>query len=109
MVRGQLAGLACEVAVAVREEELGLADPARVEGELAGMGIRGRVLRPDAEVAIAPRDPVRLAAPAAVDDPVLEREDCTERGHRLRRELLLEAGDEAESGGADLEHAATLA
>src|SRR5436305_13263198 len=75
MVRRELARLAREVAVAVREEELGLADTARIERELTRMRVARRVLGPDPEIAIAPRDPVRLAAPAAMDDPVFERQD----------------------------------
>src|SRR5207302_914413 len=58
VVRPQLTGLRREVAVAVRHQQLGLALPARVEGELAGVRVRRRVLRADAEVAVAPRDPV---------------------------------------------------
>src|SRR4029079_9832654 len=68
VVRPEVPGLARERAVAVREQQLGLALPARVERELAGVRIAGRVLGTDPEVAVAPRDPVRLAAPAAVDD-----------------------------------------
>src|SRR5206468_12152204 len=45
VVPGESAGLAREGAVAVREEELGLAYAARVEQELAGGGVCGRVLR----------------------------------------------------------------
>src|SRR5207248_3404975 len=74
------------------------------ERELAGVRIRRRVLGADAEVAVAPRDPVRLAAPAAVDDPVLEGKDRPECGHRPRREFLLEARDEPQAGGGDLQH-----
>ena len=90
VVRPELARLRREVAVAVREEQLGLALATGVQGELAGVGVRRRVFRADAQVAVAPRDPVRLAAPAAVDDPVLEGEDGAECGDRLRRQLLLE-------------------
>jgi len=43
-----------------------------------------------------------------VDDPVLERQHLAERCHGLRRVLLLEAGEEAEVGGDDLEHAGNL-
>src|SRR2546428_4320816 len=68
VVRGELARLAREVAVAVREEQLRLADAAGIERELTRMWIARRVLRADPEVAVAPRDPVRLAAPAAMDD-----------------------------------------
>src|SRR6201999_3716424 len=70
--------LGAERAVSVRKEQLGLADAARVEEQLARRRVTGRVLGADPELALAPRNPVRLAAPAAVDDPVLEREDRAE-------------------------------
>src|SRR6266511_1794456 len=98
MVRPEVACLRRERAVAVREEQLRLALP-------AGVRVRRRVLRAEPEVAVAPRDPVRLTAPAAVDDPLLEREDAPERGHRLPRQLLLEARHEAEVARRDLQHA----
>src|SRR6266511_898350 len=104
MVRPEVARLRRERAVAVREEQLRLALATGVERELAGVRVRRRVLRADPEVAVAPRDPVRLTAPAAVDDPLLEREDGPERGHGLRRQLLLEARHEAEISRRDLEH-----
>ena len=91
--------------MAVREEQLGLADAARVEQQLAGRRVARRVLGADAELAVAPRDPVRLAAPAAVDDPVVERQDRAERRDGARRVRLLEAGAEGEAGGDDLERA----
>src|SRR4029077_19039369 len=79
VVRPEVARLRGEAAVAVREQELRLALPAGVERELAGMRVGGRVLGADAEVAVSPRDPVRLAAPAAVDDPLVHREARLER------------------------------
>ena len=87
--------LGAEGAVPVREEQLGLAEAARIEQELARRRVAGGVLGADAELALAPGDPVRLAAPAAVDDPVLEREDRPERRDGGRRVGLLEAGAEA--------------
>src|SRR3954451_10284855 len=68
MVPGERARLRPESAVAGREEELGLGDTAREEQQLAGRRVDGRVLGADPEFAVAPRDPVRLAAPTAVDD-----------------------------------------
>src|SRR5262249_8714165 len=102
------ARLRAERAVAVREEELSLTDAARVEQELTGGGVASGVLGADAELAVAPRDPVRLAAPPAVDDPVLERQDRLERGARGRSARLLETRTEDEVGSDDLEHAGTL-
>src|SRR6476661_5009020 len=108
VVRPQMPGLRRERAVAVRKEQLGLALPARVERELARVRVGGGVLGADPEVAVAPRDPVRLAAPAAVDDPVVERQRRLERRDGLRCELLLPPGDEAHSRCDDLEHGETL-
>src|SRR6266568_1247794 len=89
MVRPQVSRLRCEGAVPVGKEELRFALTARVEGEFA----------------VAPGNPVRLAAPAAVDDAVVEGEDPSERSHGLGRELLFEAREEAQVGGRDLQHA----
>src|SRR5262245_61560803 len=96
VVPGERAGLRRERAVAVREQQLGLADAARVEQELARRGVARGVLCPDPELAVTPRNPVGLAAPAAVDDPVLEREDRAERRDGRGRVGLLEAGAEGE-------------
>ena len=76
-------------AVAVREEQLGLADAAGVEQQLARRRVAGRVLGPDPELELAQGDPVRLAAPAAVDDLGLERQQPPERRDGRRRGLVL--------------------
>src|SRR5437667_315575 len=102
MVPGEPAGLAREGAVAVREEELRLAHAARVEEELAGRGVRGRVLGADADVELAEGNPRRLAAPARVDDATVEREEPAERGDGLGREVLLETGCEGQITGLAL-------
>ena len=91
-------------AVAVREKQLRLAHAAGIEQQLARRGVGRRVLRADAQLSVTPRDPGRLAAPANVDHPLLERQDRPERGDRERRVGLLEAGAEGEAGGDDLEH-----
>src|SRR5262249_59841630 len=85
VVTRERSGLRAERAVAVGEQELGLRDAAGVEEQLAGRRVARRVLRADAELAVAPRDPVRLAAPAAVDDPVVERQDRAKGGDRPPR------------------------
>src|SRR4051794_20885547 len=108
VVRPQVPRLRRERAVPVREQQLGLALAAGVQRELARVRVRRRVLRPDPEVAVAPRDPVRLPAPAAVDDPILERQDRAERRHRLRCELLLPPCDESHPRSDDLEHGRNL-
>src|SRR5712692_9564362 len=68
VIAGELADLAGETGRAVREEDLGLAEAAGIEQDLAGRGMAGMVLIADAEVVVAERDPARLAAPARVND-----------------------------------------
>src|SRR5439155_4375921 len=104
VVPGERARLGGEGAVAVRKEELGLRDAAGIEEELAGGRVAGRVLGADPELALAPGDPVRLAAPAAVDDPVLEGQNRSEGGDRGGCVLFEETRPEGEAGGDDLEH-----
>ena len=53
MVAGELAHLAGEVHAAIGEQDLGLADTARVEDDLARRRIAGVVLISDAEIEIA--------------------------------------------------------
>src|SRR6185312_7747934 len=55
-----------------RAQVLRLRDAARVEHDLPGAGVAGRVLGAEPEVEVAEGDPARLAAPADVDDPRLE-------------------------------------
>src|SRR4051794_15490094 len=104
VVAGELADDAREQAAAVRQQDLGLAEAARVEQDLAGRGVARVVLEADADVELAQRDPRRLAAPAHVDDLLLEREQLRERGARLRRALLLEARREGVRPGRDRQH-----
>src|SRR5437773_1765365 len=61
MVRPKVSRLRGERAVPVGKEQLRFALTARVESELAGVRVRGGVLRPDPELTVAPRNPVRLA------------------------------------------------
>jgi hypothetical protein len=96
VVPRQQARLGSESDVAVRKEELGLADSARVQQELARALVRRRVLEADADVELAEGDPHRLAAPADVDHPALDRQQAPEGGDGLRRRLVLEPRDEAE-------------
>ena len=76
------------VHAAVREEDLALADAARVHGEHAGGGMRGVVLVVDARPEVAVRDPHRLARPAAVDHLRLDRQHPPDGLDRLRRGRL---------------------
>src|SRR5262249_51182864 len=104
VVARERAGLARERDVAVRHQELRLADAAWEDDQLAGARVARRVLGAEAEVQTAPRDPAALAAPAHVDDPRLERQQRAERGDGLRRVLLLEARDELEASCGDVQH-----
>src|SRR5262249_17296933 len=106
VVARERTGLRCECTVAVREEQLRLADPAGIEQELARGRGAGRVLCADAELAVAPGNPVRLAAPATMDDPVLEWKDPAERRDGAGSVFFEEARAEGVAGGDDLEHAA---
>ena len=95
---------------AVREEQLRLADAARVEQQLARGRVARRVLRPDAELEVAERDPVRLAAPAAVDD--LRRRAGAGAGRPRRSAGAASSSKRAtkrKSRGGDLDHGSTLA
>ncbi len=85
MVAGELAHLAGEMHAAIGEQDLGLADAAGIEDDLARRRIAGVVLVGDAEIEIAERHPDALAAPAHVDRLALERHRLAEGGDRLRR------------------------
>src|SRR5436190_6805911 len=104
MVSRQLPRFAREARRAVGEQQLRLAQAARVQQQLTRRRVARRVLRPDPDVQVAPWDPARLAAPARVDDSALERQQLPERRHRLRRRFLLQPRDEPELTGDDLEH-----
>src|SRR6185437_12919144 len=95
VVAREHASLAGEGGRAIREQNLRLADAARVEEDLAGRGIAGRILGPKADVQVAERDPARLAAPARVDDPRVQRQQPPERGYGRGRGFLLQLCREA--------------
>src|SRR5690348_11502988 len=96
MIAGELTRLAREAGVAVREEQLGLADAAGVQQQLAGGRVAGRVLGPDAYVEVAHRDPRGLPAPARLDDLRVERQQLPECRDRLRCGVVLEPCGETE-------------
>src|SRR5580765_1341003 len=109
MVSRKGARLACERDVAVREQELGLADAARVEDQLSWARVTRCVFCPDADIEVAHRDPPAFTRPTHVDDLRLEREHATERRDRLRCRVLLKTGAERELACSDLQHDVTLA
>src|SRR5215475_5230574 len=86
---------------AIGEQDLGFADTAGIEDDLAWRRIARVVLVGDAEVEIAERHPHALAAPAHMDHLAHEGHGLPERRAGLWRQLLLEAGVEGELTGTD--------
>src|SRR4029453_1565052 len=80
VIARQLTRLAREARLAVRGEDLRLADAARVNQQLAGAGVARRVLEADAEVELAERYPRCLARPASLDQLRVERQQAAECG-----------------------------
>src|SRR5665213_2372769 len=68
MVARQLARFAGEHRRAVRKQDLGLADAAGIQQQLAGSGVAGGVLVAEVEVELAEWNPASLAAPTGLDD-----------------------------------------
>src|SRR4030081_1975110 len=103
MVAGELAHLAGEMHAAIGEQNLGFADAAGIEDDLAGRGIAGVVLVRDAEIEIAKRHPDPLAAPAHMDRLALERHRLAKGRAGLGRQLFFKTGLERKVAGADNE------
>src|SRR5258706_5404959 len=103
VIAGQLAHLAAKNTGAVGNQDLSLADPARIQKEVAGRRVARVVLIAEVEVQLAERDPRCLAAPASLDDLRLERQHGYELCARLRRELGLEARHEAQPRDPDFD------
>src|SRR6266568_3951609 len=95
VVAGQLAHLAGEEGCAVWEQDLGLADAARVEQQVSGRGMARVVLIAEVEVERAERDPCRLTAPARLDQLGAQRQHRLEGRACPRRGVALEPGEEA--------------
>src|SRR5437867_6189483 len=104
VVARELPDLARELRGAVREEDLHLADAARVDEDLSGRRIRRVVLEVDAQAILAHRHPGRLATPAHVHELALDRKPLLDGSARLRRELLFEPRLELELAGGDAKH-----
>src|SRR4029078_3506889 len=101
MVAGELTHLAGEVHAAIGQQDLGLADAAGIEDDLARRRIAGVVFVCNPQIEIAERHPDPLAAPADMDRLAFERHRLAKRCHRPRRQLLLETGPEGEVAGMD--------
>src|SRR6187431_656842 len=94
---------------AIGQQDLGLADAAGIEDDLARRRIAGVVLEADAEVEVAERKPDRLAAPADMDHLALERHRAAERGAGLGGRSIFKTCVEREFAGADNELAHPIA
>ena len=66
MIAGQRSGLAAEGGRAVGKEDLGLADAARVEQQLAGARVAGVILVAEPGLQVAKWNPGGFAAPAGL-------------------------------------------
>ena len=88
--------------MAIDEQDFRLADAARIEQEFALRGVGGDVLARDLEVVIAQRHPGRLAAPARLDQLVLERQDLSEGGAGFWRRVLFPFGAETKPARFDV-------
>src|SRR4051794_11497682 len=110
MVAGELADLAGKADRPVGEQDLRLADPARVQQYLTRCREAGVVLVAEPEVEVAERDPARLAAPSHVNDALLVRQQAAELRAGLRGRVGLEPGaqDIGPGGDGDLVQAALL-
>src|SRR5712691_8588597 len=98
MVARELAHLAREDRRPVWKEDLGLAELARVQQQLAGRGVARGVLVTELQGELAEGDPGRLPAPARLDDPRLEGQHRGEPRARFGCELCLEPRLEPQAG-----------
>src|SRR6267378_6270908 len=90
MVARELAHLAREDGRPIGEQDLGLAQAARVQQQLAGRGIARGVLEAELQGELAERDPAGLSTPARLDEPCFERKHGGKPGARFGRALCLE-------------------
>src|SRR5271170_332230 len=97
MVAGELPHFAGETDPAIGEENLSLADAARIENDLPRRRIACMVFVANAEIIITKRNPHRFAAPADMNHAALKGKARLE-GRTGLRGLLFEAGDKGHSG-----------
>ena len=103
MVRGQRTHLGRRRAPAVREEDLALADPSRIDRQLARRWVRRVVLVVETGPEVPERDPGRFAGPAAVDQLRLDRQHRPDRldrpgSGRLPASAKVEVADDDPQG-----------
>src|SRR4051794_38083693 len=101
MVAGELAHLAREPDRAVGQQDLRLADPARIHQHLTRRREAGVVLVAEAEIELSERDPARLPAPSHVNDALLVRQQAAEFRASLRSGFVLEPRAEGIGPGGD--------
>src|SRR3954471_17385035 len=101
MVACELARLAGEAHRPVGEQNLGLADTARIEDQLSRHRVARGVLGTDAEIERSQRHPYSLATPAHVHDLACKRKRAHESRARLRRRIALQPRHKGEPAGRD--------
>src|SRR5947207_6131963 len=96
VVARELSNLTREHHVAVRKNQLRFTEAAGIPENFTGRWVARVILVADVELELAERDPAAVAAPAAVHELLLVRQQLAERGARLGCEILLKLGDESE-------------
>src|ERR1700722_14612469 len=103
MIAGQLTHLAGELNPAVRQQDLGLTDPAGVEQNLPRSGVAGMVFKAETEVEIAERNPTRLPTPPHVDDAFAIRQQLAKPRAGFRCGRFFETSGELVWASGDIE------
>src|SRR5215469_7791685 len=101
VVAGELSDLAGETDAAIGEQDLGLADAAGMDQELAGCGVARRVLVAEPEIEIAQRYPARFATPPYMDQTLPIRQHAGEFRASPRSRDALEARRKGVRASAD--------
>ena len=81
MIAGQQTRLAAELRAPVGNQDFRFAHAARIQKNLAGQRISRRVLRRHADRQVAERHPRGFAAPAHVQEVLLERQQLRNAAH----------------------------
>src|ERR1700730_5737442 len=101
MIARKLTDLAGKANAAVGNENLGLAQPAGVQEDLAGSRIAGLIFIRQAKIEGAERNPAGFPAPSHVDDALAIGQQRFELGACLRGGLRLPPRDEGKGTGLD--------
>src|ERR1700730_2142013 len=104
MISSERTDLARERHAAIGEQDLGFADPAWIQDDVAGRGMARMVLIPETEIELAERNPAPFAAPADMDDLRLVRQQARELRAGSRREGFFHSGLELVQPGLDSKH-----